>query len=146
MRYIIKSLLMKFLFTTALLVSFVGVAAFGFSGMHYNDSQDHGGSCIWAASQGVDCPKQGSTTNYLTFHLDAFKGFSTAIFVGNVMSSLFLTLTSLLFIGLAFLSPNLFKPPQLAFYRHQYRDSFSPHQKQRLTRWLALHENSPATL
>jgi len=141
----IGSLLMKFLLTTTLLVSFVGVAVFGFSGIHYSDSQNHGGGCVFAASQGVDCPTQGSSVGYLTFHLDAFKGFSTAIFGESVMSLLLLVLASLFFIGRVCFVHSLFWPPKFALYRYRSKGSFPLPQTQELTRWLALHENSPTT-
>lgn len=135
-----------------LLIGFVSLAVFGFFGMHTQAQMNMDGhnmpasNCVGAAVNGTDCPKQADPIDYLTFHLDAFKFFSSATFGENVMGALLLAFASLLFTGMAFFSPYLFKPPQLAFYKYRFRDSFSPPQQQQLTRWLALHEKSPTYL
>jgi hypothetical protein len=105
-------------------------------------------NCIAATAKGMDCPKEAGSIDFAAFHINAYinayKNFSLATFSGSAMSMLLIAFASLLFVGLALFSPHLFNSPQLAFYRHRSRDSFSPPQKQQLTRWLALHENSPA--
>lgn len=136
---------MKSLFTTIVLVSFIGIAVFGVFGMSHGQAHDMGpNNCIAATAKGMDCPKEAEPIDFAVFHIDAYKGFSLATFGESAMSALLLAFASLLFIGLAFFSPHLFKPPQLAFYKHRFRDAFSPPQQQEITRWLALHENSPA--
>jgi hypothetical protein len=133
---------MKYLATLLLITSFAGI---GIMGM--NHGQAHGmdpNNCIVARAKGMDCPKEADSIEFAAFHIDAYKGFSLATFSESAMSILLLAFASLLFVGLALFSPRLFNPPQLAFYRYRFRDSFSPPQKQKLTRWLALHENSPA--
>ena len=134
------------------MVGFVGISVFGTFGMHTQADMNMQGhdmppsNCIGATAQGVDCPKQADPIDFATFHIDAFKGFSTATFGENVLAGLLLLFASLVFMGLAFFFPNRFDPPRLAFYRYRFRDSFSPPQKREYLRWLALHENSPATL
>jgi len=136
---------MKSLFTTILLASFIGIAVFGVFGMSHGQAHDMDpNNCIAATAKGMNCLKEADPIDFAGFHIDAYKGFSLATVGENVMSSLLLAFASLLFVGLAFFSPHLFKSPQFAFYRYRFRDSFSPPQKQQLTRWLALHENSPA--
>ncbi|MBI2004918.1 hypothetical protein HYS79_02015 [Patescibacteria group bacterium] len=138
---------MRFLPATILLTSFIGIAVFGVFGMYHGQAHAMDqNNCIAATAKGMDCPKEAGAVDFTAFHIDAYKGLSLATFGENVMKAFLLVSASLLFIGLAFFSPHLFKPPQLAFYRYQFRDSFSPPQKQQLTRWLALHENSPAAL
>lgn len=133
---------MKSVFTSLLIVSFVSIAVFGIFGMHAG-MQDHGGECIAATAQGTDCPKQANPVEYLTFHLDAFRDFSTATF-GDIATSLLIL--SLLIIGIVFggLRGNL-APPRLAYSQIRRSDSFRPPSQYGLIRWLALHENSPAT-
>ena len=128
-----------------LLTSFIGIAVFGVFGMSHGQAHDMDpNNCIAATAKGMDCPKEADPVDFATFHIDAFKGLSLTTFGENVMSGLLLVFASLLFIGLAFFSSHLFKPPQPVFYRYRFRDSFSPPQKRQLIRWLALHENSPA--
>ena len=137
---------MKFLLTILLISSFAGIAVFGVFGMNHGQAHDmEPNNCISATAKGMDCPKEADPINFATFHLDAYRGFSLATFGESVMSALLLAFASLLFISLAFFSISLFRQPQLAFYRYRFRDAFSPPQKQQLIRWLALHENSPAT-
>jgi len=131
--------------TTIIIFSIIGIAVFGVFNM--NHRQAHGmnqGNCIAATAKGMDCPKEADSIDFAAFHIDAYKGFSLAIFGKSAMSMLLLAFSSWLFVGLALFSPHLFNPPQLAFYRYRFRDSFFPPQKQQITRWLALHENSPA--
>ena|SRR3989344_4836090 len=133
---------MKYFATLLLITSFTGIGILGM-----NHGQAHGmdpNNCIAATAKGMDCPKEEDLIDFAAFHIDAYKDFSLATFFSkSAMSMLLLAFASLLFVGLALFSPHLFNPPQLAFYRYRFRDSFFSPQKQQLTRWLALHENSP---
>lgn len=139
-------------FGIILMVGFVGISVFGSFGMHTQADMNMQGhdmpssNCIGATAQGVDCPKQADPIDFATFHIDAFRGFSLATFGENLMGMLLLIFATLIFIGLAFFSPRLFKIPKLAFYRQHFRDFISSPQQQQLIRWLALHEKSPTTL
>lgn len=141
---------MKSPLTILLIISYLAIGVFGIFGMHTQAGMGMEGynmatsNCIAAITKGVVCPKEAGPIDFVLFHIDSYKGFSLATFGDNVMNALLLVFASLLFIGLVFLSPHLFKPPLLAFYRYQFKNSFSPTQKQQLTRWLALHENSPS--
>ena len=136
---------MKSVISVFTIIGFISVAVFGFAAMNHNSNYSHGG-CVAAATQGTDCPKGSDVTAFLNFHFYAFRSFSLATIGENVMSALSLAFTSLLFIGPAFFSFFLLHPPKLVFYRYQFQNSFPPPQKQKLTRWLALHENSPTIL
>lgn len=137
---------MKSAFIGILLISFVGMAAFGILGMHAG-MQNHDGGCITSSVQGTDCPKQGDPISYLTFHIDAFREFSNAVFDENLLASLLALALLVVGVGLAFLSGNLAPPklnPGYIFYRK--RESFRSPPQQQFLRWLALHENSPAVI
>jgi len=135
---------MKFLFTATLLASFIGIAVFGAFGMNHASAQGHDGGCIAATAKGINCPEEANPIDSVAFHLDAYRGFSLATFGESAMSALLIAFASLLFIGGAFFSRHLFKLPQLALSRDRFSNSFPPPQKTELTRWLALHENSPS--
>lgn len=140
--YTIQYDFMKYLLTIILLLCFVSIAVFSIFSMHAG-MQDHGGGCIAAIIQGTGCPNQGSLADYLAFHLNAFKNFSTAPFMNSASSLLILFL---LVIGIASgaLRGNL-APPKFTYYQIRRSDSFSPPSQRGLLCWLALHENSPAT-
>ena len=131
---------MKSLIVAILLAGFVSVAVFGVFGMHAG-MRSHDDGCVAATAQWADCPKQASPFDYLTFHLDAYRNFSLITFGKSIMNILLLVFAAL---GTVFFSQHFSKPPQLLSQRYRSRDFFSPPQKQKLARWLALHENSPA--
>ena len=131
---------MKFYLVSALLISFVAIAVFGFAMMDPDDS--HMG-CIAAMAQGAtNCP---GAFDMVALHLNAFNMFSSAVFGQNVLSLilalniLLLLLLSVLFsghfaylpIGGDFRARYYFEPPRSAF-------------STRLTHWLSLHENRPS--
>lgn len=133
-------------FSVFLVIGFVSLAVFGV--LAVNHTQEHGHSgCIATAIQKSECPRQNSSLNYLAFHFDAFKDFSTAAFGKNIF---FLLLTLILFAigaGLALFFGKI-ALPQLGSVSSRSRnwEFFSSPQTQELTHWLALHENSPARL
>lgn len=132
---------MKSLFTSAVLVSFIGIAVFGIFGMHAG-MQNHNDGCIAATAQGTDCPRQADLIDYLTFHLNAFQNFSAAT-VSTITFSLLIL--SLLVVGAAFgASLRSLALPKLAPHRVGWSDPFRPPSQYGLIHWLALHENSPA--
>lgn len=132
---------MKSAFVTLLIVSFIGVAVFGFISMIFGDT--HNGGCIASSRLGAFCPLNNAF-NFIVFHIDAFKYFSTAIFV----FSLTLLLTALAFIAFSVLPRPL--------NNEEDEDIFSAMQTRVLPRiariikkidfnnWLSLHINSPA--
>jgi hypothetical protein len=133
---------MKFPLAYILLISFVGVALFGYTGMH-TGMQNHEGGCIAALARGTDCPKQGNLVDYLAFHLDAFKNFSTATF-NDIASSLLILSLFVALVTLWALRRRNLAPPKLAYFRLKQFNSFHPPSQDELIGWLSLHENSPA--
>ncbi|OGZ09197.1 MAG: hypothetical protein A3D65_03475 [Candidatus Lloydbacteria bacterium RIFCSPHIGHO2_02_FULL_50_13] len=127
-----------------LVISFVGVAVFGFLGMVHADTNDHRG-CIAAEMQRTNCPEGGNALDSVTFHLGALKDFSNAIFEVNIFATLLTLALLVAMVGLRMTRGNLASPQlRLAYSRHGQRKSFRPFLERKLTRWLALHEDSPA--
>ena len=142
--YLYMNLYMKSLFIILFISSFIGIAVFGFVGMHHG-MQVHDGGCIAATSQGTDCPKQANPVDYAVFHLDAFKSFSLASFRESPLNVFLLAFAALFLIGFGFFPRFFLRPPHLILSQSTFRDTFFSPQKQEITHWLALHENSPST-
>ena len=131
---------MKFAFITLLIISFVGVAVFGFVSMIFGDI--HNGGCIASSRLGAFCPFSDAFT-FVVFHIDAFKYFSTAIFV--------FSLTSLL-VFLSLIAFSVLPRP----LNNDEDDTFTAIRIRELLRttrivkemdfnsWLSLHINSPS--
>lgn len=130
---------MKFFLPTALIISFVSIAVFGFAAMDHGNG-DHSG-CVASTAKAINCSGESGALAFIGFHFGAFKNFSTATFSG--MSSVFLLLSVLVFAILLKQSGNGFISIPIARYD---RAQFSSVQKERLTRWLAFHENSPSLI
>lgn len=136
---------MKFLITAIVILSFLGIAVFGVFAM--NHGGEHGYGCIAATAQGVArCPNQADPLAFLTFHIDAFKSFSTAIVGSSLASMLLVALALVLVSSLAWFFRNTIPAfSSLQAYRRKQRESFALPSERQLIRWLALHENSPAS-
>lgn len=132
---------MKSVFITFLIISFIGVAVFGFISMIFDHG--HNGGCIASNRLGALCPLN-SAFNFIVFHLDAFKYFSTAVFVFSLI---------LLFAALSFVAFSILPRP---LDKDEDDDAFAAiriYELSRMTRiikkinfnnWLSLHTNSPA--
>jgi len=137
---------MKVAFTILLIMGFLGIAVFGVFAMNHGAEHGHNG-CIAATAQGTDCPKGENTLSFLSFHLDAFRSFSTAIFGENLANTLILLIALVLAVAFGVVASINLAPSTLAinYYRRQFLESYSSPFRRKLTRWLAFHENSPAT-
>jgi len=85
-----------------IILSFTGLAVFGFLGMGAHE-MEHGGinGCLAALQREIGCPAPASPFEFATFHLSAFKIFSsanmgTAVLLSTVLTTLMLFLASLL--------------------------------------------------
>ncbi len=138
---------MKSALATLLIFSFMSIAVFGVFAMSHGTSHASGSrGCIGAMAQGTDCPKEESVLGFLAFHLNAFRSFSTAIFSQNILS-LFLFVASLLLLAGTAMG-RLFAESVSLDCHSRFRQFFEPpvtHLQPQIIRWLALHENSPAT-
>ena len=126
--------MVKVLFTTLLVTSFVGIAVFGAFAMNH-DSGHAASGCIAATAKAANCSEETTPFALADFHISAFKSFSSAVFGGALLA----TLLSMLLAGLVFFAPPLLKLVQFS----PACQRFSSPQKQEFTRWLSLHENSP---
>lgn len=122
---------MKSAFAILALVSLTSVAVFGFITMNHEGEQGHGG-CIAATARGVDCPAVVGTLGLAFFHLDTFKGFSLGLVI------------AVLALALLFWFAQDFVYIFSEFYIGAARETFAFSSFRDFTRWLALHENSPA--
>ena len=119
-----------------MILSFFGISVLSFVAMY------HGGPCVTETVAGMECP--ANSFAFADFHLNFFKGFSSAYF-GNFFS-IYLTLVAFLMLG--FIS-GLFGRDSLIINRLNYRaerffDSFTPLVESKTYYWLSLHENSPS--
>ncbi len=136
---------MKLLLTALTIIGFLGIAVFGVFGMSHGGTHSLNG-CIAALVQGADCSIYQKAFSFLTFHLEVFKSFSTAVFGERLINALFILTASLSAIGLLVFTSS--KKEALA----TVHSSFNGHPPgfvalsltRQFTRWLAIHENSPS--
>lgn len=137
--------MMSRFFTLLIIFSFIGIAVFGVFAMNHGVSHDHG--CLAAIARAADCPDNGSIFDFISFHLNTFKVFSTAV-LGENFSSILLLVMFLLAVALDISAGKIFAFPQTDsnLYQRNFYESFISLFKSQVNCWLALHENSPALL
>ena len=126
-----------------MLLSFVGMAGFGFLAMSPQGDM-HG--CIAALARGVECPAGTDNASSVSFHAGVVKAFSTATVNANFLA-VFLLLAML---AVAFVrrdDENIGAPFLVSYsrYKQEVRSRACPF-AQRIQHWFSLHENSPAVL
>ena len=133
---------MKRVITAALILSFVAIAVFGFLAI------GHGQGCIATLAQGSECRNTGNPFAVTFFHLDSFKGFSTAVFNDASINFAAAFATVLLVIGAWGLahSRRLSALPALAVRWEWLQKQSGVIGKEKFSCWLALHENSPSAI
>lgn len=124
---------MKSALTIFLIISFVGVAVFGFTSMIFGVEQGMG--CI-ASTLGGSAFCQHGAINFVIFHLDFFKFFSTAVLIIILIA---------LLAGIVFsiLPPALDDEEESDIFFSGIILRSSNHLKNQLIHWLAIHINSP---
>lgn len=133
---------MKYLITLILVVSFVGIAIFGFTLFaHGMDSSDN--NCITSPIDGTACPT--SIVAMTLHHISSLQKLLTS--VTPSISNLLLLLAFILLVSVSIFSfyKNLLFP-KLELLRERLRNlatNFS-YSKQKIISWLSLFENSPA--
>jgi len=133
---------MKVLLTSLLILSFLGVSALSFATMYHQGSSNK--ECVAEMVAGLNCPI--NPLAFADFHLNLFRGFSSAYF-SNFFSA-YLALIALLFFGLIFglLGHNSLGTIRGNHYRLERAfESFTPLVKIKNSNWLSLHENSPTS-
>lgn len=133
---------MKYLASLFLIVSIVGVAAFGLTmfdhGMHGQNN-----NCVGSAIDGRDCP-----TNLVAMtlhHISALQTLTTTTVPSNytvllLLASLILAAASIFLLFKKLLLPRLVYLPQ----RIQELSLHSHYSRQRIVSWLSLFELSPS--
>ncbi len=129
---------MKYLTSLLLIMSFIGIAVFGFAifdhGMH-NPNSD----CVASVIDGVACPT--NILNMALHHISVLQGFSQTL-IPSTVSILLLSLLLTAFSFFLFQKDLFYPQPVFLFYRH--RNPTRPHRQQKITSWLALFEHSPS--
>lgn len=69
---------MKKMTAILIAVSFLGMALFGFSGMHMAQEGPGHAGCAAAVLNGTECPHDNDLFSFVVFHIKAFKSFSVA--------------------------------------------------------------------
>lgn len=129
-----------------LIVSFLAMAVFGT--MTIGHGQMHNRAiCIASAIQAIYCPDNFTSATYFGFHLNAFNTFFKAVFGGGLDGIFASFIALLLLAGFVLLSKHPRDFYSLAFKQKQrvLAESFAYPFNLPVTRWRALHENSPST-
>lgn len=133
---------MKYLITFILIISFAGIAIFGFTlfahGMNSSDS-----NCITSPIDGTVCPTNIAAMTL--HHISSLQTLLTAVTPSISNWLLLLAFMLLVSVSVFFLYKNLLFP-ELELLRERLRDlatDFS-YSKQKIISWLSLFENSPA--
>ena len=133
---------MKYLFTSILIISFVGIAILGFSIFNHGMSNaDY--SCVTSPIDGTVCP-----TNIVAMTLDHISTLQAlTISVTPLVSSLLLLLASLLlilFLVFIFYKYLLYPKLELLFQRFKNLVFNFLYSQRKIISWLSLLENSPS--
>lgn len=141
---------MNIYLTTLLILSILGLAAFGFLGILCGNGGGHGCCIAEVIAKTVnrqDCP-QNNIAAYIDFHFGALKSLSTAVFGASVFASLIFALLGLV-LALAIIilehKINLRLPVFLHYLLREPSEGVFQFKKEHI-RWLALHERRDAVL
>jgi|SRR3989344_2557373 len=130
------------LFIFTLLISLFSVSVLGIFAMGHTGG--HADGCLGVTAQRVVCLDASGVFDFISFHFNIFKSFSTAIFIKSFTTILlFVLFFAAVRLGL---SGNSFalSPAYSNSYSKRFRESFIPPSEKKFSHWLALHENSPA--
>lgn len=122
---------MRFVFTTLLIGSFLGITLFGVLAANHETSHAFMG-CLASLVKGTMCPDQTNLFFFATFHLDVFKVFSLAFLV------------ILLLVGGFLVASPRSEVSQFARILEAKLETFVALVQYAFFHWLSLHENSPS--
>mgnify|MGYP001587166866 FL=1 len=133
---------MRTAITSLLIISFFGLAVFGFANMAMVDGHGHA-DCIANAVQGTVCPEAPGTIGFINFHAGAIKFFSTAVFGASVLAifAMFLALALATFVFIC-----LYEQPLINYRLPQFLLAPASLPKETLNHWLTLHEKRDPVL
>lgn len=125
-----------------ILVSFIGMAGFGFLAMSPQGDM-HG--CIAALTRGIECPAGGDNVSSLAFHAGVIKGFSNATVNAGLLAA-FLLFAAFVLAFVSYRSGESVAAPFVSAYSRCKQEArfFASPFLQRIQRWFSLHENSPS--
>src|SRR3989338_1502437 len=131
-----------------IILSFTGLAVFGFLGMGAHE-MEHGGinGCLAALQREIGCPAPASPLEFATFHLSAFKIFSSANMGTAVLLSMMLATSTLFLASFSKIyKPKLIAIPatESAFITYPRSYEFHSPNELKFIRWFALHEKRDA--
>ena len=133
--------------TIFIAVTFMGMAVFSFLAMGDHGPGHNVGGCIAVLLGETNCSVFGGLIGFASFHLDAFKFFSSADFSATTAMGLVFFAAALVFYAASSGRLLNFEFSKSAFssvvaYSADY--GFYTPMEQDFRNWLALHENSPA--
>lgn len=131
-----------------IILSFSGLAVFGFLGMGSHE-MDHGiiNGCLAALQRETGCPAPTNSFEFIVFHLSAFKIFSSANMGTVVILSLILAVSMLLLTSLLKIyEPKLMtvSAAENAFIIYPRSYEFHAPNELKFIRWLTFHETLDA--
>ncbi|HLC89674.1 MAG TPA: hypothetical protein VJG65_01810 [Patescibacteria group bacterium] len=133
---------MKLALITWLLISFIGIAVFGFLLMFHGTEHLPSG-CIAANAAVASCLKDKGGLLIYAFHFDIFRSFSEAILISFFIS---LFLAFLFILQTSLWQKNILKVafPQISLAAEQGVINYLSQRK--LSHWLKFHQNSPTII
>jgi len=131
-----------------IILSFIGLAVFGFLGMGSHEiGHDVTNGCLAALQRETGCPVPASPLEFATFHLSAFKIFSSANMGTAVLLSMMLATSTLFLASFSKIyKPKLIAIPatESAFITYPRSYEFHTPNELKFIRWFALHEKRDA--
>ena len=135
---------MKSALATIFLTAFIGISIFGFIGMT-DKEMAHGGCLAELAAKGMGICLSGiNSFEIANFHLNILKSFSSATI--NFESLFALFFAAVLFLFLKVISEARFNFKGSWNFKNKFLKRTLNFYRSREISWLALHENSPASL
>ena len=128
-----------------LLIAFIGISGFGFLGMNHDASMTHG-NCSATVMMGTQCPEKINALSFLSFHINAMKNVSLALWNVNLTIFLLFIIVSVLIFLLSarYFRYSVFRTPPFYTYQRYLLEFFIVQPLSALLYWLALHEHTPA--
>lgn len=134
---------MKQFFSVLLIIVLGSIALFSLSTISHVYTDGHH-NCIAATFGDAMCPDGANTLNFISFHFNAFKIFSNAVFKSGVFT---LLLISAAFLTLMLIKNSAANSATYAVIRHSaLRQNPKQTSENQIRHWLSLHENSPTIL
>lgn len=133
---------MKNLFIVFIVSSFIGIVVFGFLAMGEHGPGHSLNGCIAALQEEINCPVFEGLVSFASFHLNAFKVFSSANLIATATILLFF-LAALIFLTTLVKQPfdfGLLKHKSSAALTYSSDYGFCMSSEVDLKSWLALHE------